>query len=161
MRSILIAAVIFVLLAVSPTCAQSDFRSLRALPSDRVLVTQPNGVAVGGVLADVSAGELRIDRYTFAPEPGLRIDKMGDSIWSGTFIGLGVGALVSVLTDCYAVAHWHCLASAAVAYGGLGALLDAAHEGRTTIYRGSTPRAARVRPVVVPGSAQLTVAIGF
>ena len=48
MRSILTTVVAFVGLAASPAFAQSDFTALKALPGDRVFITQANGVEVGG-----------------------------------------------------------------------------------------------------------------
>jgi hypothetical protein len=50
-----------------------------------------------------------------------------------------------------------------VVYGGIGALFDWAHEGKTTIYR-AAPRdgkGARLAPIVAPGTGGVAVAFGF
>lgn len=162
MRSILAGVVIFILVAASPTWAQSDFTTMKALPGDRVFVVQPNGVEVSGVLAEMSPGEIRIDRYTFMPEAGMRIDRQGDSVWSGALIGVGVGVFLgAVLGECYHVDQWQCLGAAGATYGAFGVLLDALHQGRTTVYRGTGSRTARLVPAVTRRSAHLTLAVGF
>jgi hypothetical protein len=162
MRWFLTAVAIFVVLSASPTCAQSDFTGLRAQPGDRIHVTQPSGIEVEGVLTEVSSTELRIDGYTFAPEAGLRVDRQGDSVWSGTLIGTGVGVLLGVaLGECGSAEQWRCIAGAGATYGLIGALIDWAHEGRTTIFRGKSPRGARLMPLVTPSSGSLSVAFSF
>lgn len=45
------SAVIFMLLAAAPTCAQTDFSGLKVKPGDMVWVTDASGATFGGRLA--------------------------------------------------------------------------------------------------------------
>ena len=128
--------------------AQSDFTGLNVKPGDFVFVTDPAGVEVGGIVVSLSPSVLAIAGHSFKPEPGLKIERRGDPIWdgaaTGALAGLGVGALLSG-GECGVDWHaWQC-ALAGAAWGALfGTLIDFKHQGRTTVFVGTSP----VRPTL-------------
>lgn len=143
----------------------ADFSALRAGVGDRVYVTDPaTGVEVGGRITALTPAALSIDGYTFNPVPGLRIERPGDPIWDGTAIGFGFGALIGITVGaegCLHQAEWHCVVAGGVTYGLLGAVIDFAHKGRRTIYRGSPPKTVRLVPGVGRERKSVAVALAF
>jgi hypothetical protein len=165
MRAGCYATLIFALAYATPGWAQSDFSQVKIEPGDRVHVTQPSGVEVSGILTDITSSELTLAGHTFKVEPGLKIDRAGDSIWTGgTLIGAAVGAVLgAALGECYRDKA-ECVFAAASAYGGLGALIDYFHEGRTTVFRGRAApggAAAHVVPLITRHKKGIAVAFEF
>jgi hypothetical protein len=163
------AVTLAVLLWVSSASAQSDFSGLATKPGDYIHITDPSGVEVSGRVSRVSPLALAIDKYEFKPQPGLKIERPGDSLWNGALIGLAVGgglaAMVAGLADCMAV---ECTKGAAllgpvVVYGALGAFIDWRHTGRTVIYEGLAVAqpSVRIAPEVTPHRKALSVSLSF
>jgi hypothetical protein len=165
MRAGFPATLIVALVCATPGWAQSDFSQVKIEPGDRVHVTHPSGVEVSGILTDITSSELNVAGHLFKPIPGLKIDRAGDSIWTGgTLIGVAAGAVLGVaLGDCYRD-RAECVVAAASAYGGIGALIDYFHEGRTTVFRGRAApggAAAHVVPLITRHQKGLAVSFAF
>jgi hypothetical protein len=157
-------AVLLVLLAGAPAWAQTDFTRLKLEPGDQARIIRRSGIQVAGVVTAIGPDHITIGDLTLEPEPGLKIDRPGDSVLTGgTLVGVGLGAFFgSAIPDCGGE-RVACLMSGVIAYGGLGALIDYLHVGRTTVFRGRTPRrgATVVAPVVSPDRKGIVVSIGF
>jgi len=158
------------LMASGPASAQNvqDFSALRARIGETIYVTDAaTGVEVGGKLTMLAPGALSIDGYTFAPAEGLKIERPGDPIWDGALIGFGVGALFGVTVGseaCLNRAHWHCAVEGGTSYALLGAIIDFAHKGRRTIYKGrlaAPRRTVRLRPDLRPDRKAVSLALAF
>jgi hypothetical protein len=163
MRATVPATLIFALACATPAWGQTDFSEVKIEPGDRVHVTQPSGVEVSGVVTDITSSEVKLPGYTFKWEPGLKIDRAGDSMWTGgTLIGAGVGAVVAVvLGECYRD-RFECVIGGALVYGGIGALIDYFHEGRTTVFRGrAAPGSASAHIVPVISTDKKGIAVAF
>ena len=145
-----------------------DFSRLEIKVGDILYVTDPGGVEVSGPLAARSPAALKINGYTFQPEPGLKIERRGDPIWDGALIGFGAGALIGGTIAAEACLHqprWHCVVGGGVGYSAVGAFIDWAHKGRTVIYDArlhALGRAARyVFPVISPQQKAIAVTLSF
>jgi len=160
----MIAAVI--LFACSaPARAQADLQRLKLSIGDRVDVTDRAGVVTTGVLTNVTGASVEAGNRDFPLDSVLKVDRRGDSIWSGLIIGAGVGLLLSPVSEegCLHGSRVPCVVGPMLLYGGIGALIDWGHEGKTTIYR-ATPSAgkgARLAPLLAPGAGGLALALGF
>lgn len=124
--------------------AQGDFAGLKVKPGDIVYVTDTaTGVEVSGRLATLSPLALSIDGYRFEPAPTIRVERRGDSDWNGAAIGFGIGACV-----LYPIVRELSRRAGpfrpmnGLLWAAVGAVIDHAHVGRTTVYSGS-PRARR------------------
>ncbi len=152
----------FFILGVSPAHAQSDFSALHIDLGDRIYVVQVSGVEVGGPVTGLTPSRLSIGQYEFKPEPGLRIERSGDPLWNGFFIGAGVGVLGG-LVSC---SEPECAVAGAVVYGLFGALVDWAHVGRTKIYQireapAVAKRSVRIAPVLTSDRRTVRVTLSF
>jgi hypothetical protein len=158
MRSLILAAVTFGLLSVSPTYAQSDFSSLDAVPGDVVYVMDANGVEIGGALTRASSNSLFIGSYQFDSKQVVKIDRRGDSSWNGALVGAGVSSLLNGgLVSC-----GRCFARWIGFWSAMGWLIDRDHVGRTTIYRrGTAGRRSSVSPAVTEHGKGIAVVVGF
>ena len=146
----------------------ADFSGLRARVGDRVYVTNPaTGVEVGGPITALTPSALSIDGYTFEPVEGLKIERPGDSVWNGAAIGYGVGALFGLSIGAEACLHdskWRCVNSGGISYALLGAIIDFAHKGRRTIYKGSahpSRKAVALVPDIAGERKGVSVALAF
>ena len=169
MRSFSIAAILTSILWASPARAQPDFSGLKVKPGDFVYVTESSGVVVGGPLTRILPSALTIDGHEFKPAPGLKIERLGDSLRNGTLIGMAVGAGLAAVTggqgcassrDCPRGAIF---VGAVAFYGAVGAFIDWRHKGRTVIYDAplvATP-SVRITPEVTPSRKALRVALSF
>ena len=169
MRSFSIAAILGSILWASPARAQPDFSGLKVKPGDFVYVTGPSGVVVGGPLTRILPSALTIDGHEFKPAPGLKVERLGDSLRNGTLIGMAVGAGLAAATggqgcgssrDCPKVAIF---VGSVTLYGAVGAFIDWRHKARTVIYDAplvATP-SVRITPEVTPASKALRVALSF
>jgi hypothetical protein len=164
MRRFIVATVILLASCV-PARAQADLQRLKLSIGDRVDVTDRGGVITSGVLTDVTGTLVQAGNRDFPLDSVLKVDRRGDSVWSGFFIGAGFGLLVSPIWQegCLHGSSAPCVVAPMLVYGGIGALIDLAHEGRTTIYRAapSAGKGARIAPLVSPGAGGLAVALGF
>jgi hypothetical protein len=134
------ASLIVTVLSAAPAAAQADFSVLPVEAGDRVRVTPPSGAQVIGNVSEVQPRLLRIDQYRFEPEPGLRIDREGDSLWNGFVIGAAIGAVVGATIAAEACLHGSnapCIVGGALGYGGAGALIDWLRRGWTRIFQGA------------------------
>src|SRR5471030_443476 len=143
-RSPLALTVALTLGLSSPASAQDDFSRLKVKLGQIVYVTDAStGVEVSGPLTSVTPRDLSIDGYRFQPKPGLKIERAGDSVWDGAALGFGVGLLYGgalVLPECFAPrSRTGCLLGPAIGFAAIGALIDYATVGRTTIYEGAGP----------------------
>ena len=150
-----VAAALSFAMSAPPAGAQTDFGGLQVQPGDLVYVTPPSGVEVAGPLTRISPFLLEIDGHQFKPEPGLEIERRGDSVMNGMLLGLGIGAIAGATIGAEACLHkplWHCGVAASVTYGAVGALIDWLRVGRTLIYRGAATasgQSSRVKQPVV------------
>jgi hypothetical protein len=145
------AVACLVLLVAIPSVAEArqahDFSRLKLRIGDHVFVTdRATGEEFGGVLARLSATELVVAGRLVTPRPGLIIERRGDPVWEGAVIAGAIGAIVGVQVGheaCLDRSKWWCAAQGAAIYAAMGALYDALHTGRTTVYRtASAPVAA-------------------
>jgi hypothetical protein len=162
-RLIMAAAILFACSA--PARAQASLERLKLSLGDRVDVTERSGVITTGVLTDVTAAAVQAGNRDFPIDSVLKVDRRGDSIWSGFIIGAGFGLLLSPIAQegCLHGSGVPCVVVPMLVYGGIGALIDWGHEGKTTIYR-ATPGAgkgARIAPIAAPGAGGLAFAVGF
>jgi hypothetical protein len=151
-----------VLAAPALAAAQTDFCGLKAKPGDFVYVVSPSGVEVGGPIRSLSATRLAIDGHEFAPEPGMKIQRRGDPRWDAAVFGFALGALAGGTVGAEACLHeplWHCAVGGGLWLGGIAALVDWRHTGRTTVYEGRTV-SARVG-LLAPTRKGIALSIAF
>jgi hypothetical protein len=164
MRKSLFAVTIMVLLGCpSLAQAQADFSTLAVRPGDIVYVKQASRVEVSGPVLTVSPASLTIEGYVFTPANTLQIDRRGDSVKNGAWIGaLVLGGLCAAVCG-QGVDDSSQLVPAVAVNAGLGALLGAfldwGHTGRTTIFGGS--RVTGLVPVVMRHLTALNVSVSF
>ncbi len=129
-----------------------DFSALHAGIGDTVFVTdRSTGVEVSGPIGALTDTRLAINGYSFTPGPVLTIARRGDSIWNGAAVGFALGALAlyPVVPETFVPQGGCFRVNNGLMWGAIGALIDYAHEGRTTIYKGSRrfpPGSARLVP---------------
>jgi hypothetical protein len=155
-----------VLLTAADAEAQADFSGLQARPGDQVWVTTAGGVEVSGKIADVQPRLLTIEQHRFEPEPGLRIERAGDSLLNGIVIGGAVGAVIGATVAAEACLHTsnvRCVIGGVIGYGALGALIDWLRTGRTVIFEGKpVVDATRVRvQMAANGRRAVLVTVAF
>ena len=143
-RSTLALTIALTLCLSSLASAQDDFGRLKVKLGQIVYVTDASsGVEVSGPLTSLAPRELSIDGYRFEPKPGLKIERAGDSVWDGAALGFGVGLLYGaalVMPECFAPrSRTGCLLGPAIGFAAIGAFIDYATVGRTTIYKGAGP----------------------
>jgi hypothetical protein len=164
MQRLMIAAVILFVCS-APARAQADLQRLKLSIGDRVDVTDRAGVITTGVLTNVTGAAVQAGNRDFPLDSVLKVDRRGDSIWNGFIIGAGVGLLVSPIWQegCLHGSSVPCIVAPMLVYGGIGTLIDLAHEGRTTIYRAApgAGKGARIAPLITPNAGGLAVALGF
>jgi hypothetical protein len=135
--------------------------SLPLSPGDRVVVAGDHR-SIRGRIAEVSADSLVLDKdggrvgMPFAAVQ--RIDRLGDSTINGAAIGAALGGVSAISAMALACGNTNCADTSAnidprltllgaLAGAGIGALIDAAVDRRTTVYR-----AGAVQPAVIPDS---------
>ena len=139
---------IVLVLVASTASAQADFAGLPLKVGDRVYVTTPAGAEVGGRITQLSAFRLSIDGYDFTPEPGLKIDRRGDSLRNGALIGFAVGSAIGALlySEYCAGRQGPCppraavMLQAGVTDAAVGAFIDWLHVGRRPVFRADERR---------------------
>lgn len=148
----------------------SDTLWQRVKSGDTVFVTDSTARESAGVLATLSDSTL-----TLLVEGSLRdipladvkqVSKRGgDSLWNGFLVGLGAGAvmgIVDVTTPCPSGDSFWCedythlstgkktgiAAGDAMLFGGIGALVDYLHKGRTIVYSAPARPKVALRPML-------------
>src|SRR5256885_12517977 len=95
-----LAIVVLMLLVVAaPAGAQTDLGRLKLALGDRVDVTDRSGAITIGVLTDVSDTTVIAGNREFPIDSIVKVDRRGDSIWSGFMIGAGFGLLLSPIAQ--------------------------------------------------------------
>jgi hypothetical protein len=144
-----------------------DFSALRVKVGDRLYVTnEETGVEVNGLLEMISGGQLAIDGYVFTPGPALTIKRSGDAVWDGAAIGFSLRALAlyPVAPETFVSQGGRFRLNNGLMWGAIGALIDYAHKGRSTIYNGSPhflPRSARFVPLLDVQRKTVALAVAF
>ena len=134
--------------------AQTDFSGIRLNVGDEVFVTRASGLETRGTVKNVSPTVLTFDGTSVSPEPGLRIERGGDSLWNGVLWGFGVGLVGGVVTfpgalarkvigsgECNRDPFEPCLLAVTAISTAVGALIDYLHRGRTEVFRWQERRA--------------------
>jgi hypothetical protein len=117
-----------------------------------------------GTITTVSSTVLTVDGFTFAPEPGLTVERSGDSLWNGLAIGVAIGTALGVATrvrGCFQGVTVECVVKPGLAFGALGALIDHRRVGRTTVFVGTGPSSARLIPLLSSDAKGLLVRFHF
>jgi hypothetical protein len=134
---------VLLLAAAATARAQVDFSTSGVRVGDFVYVTPAAGAEVSGRVEAITPGSLSVGGYLFKPEPGLIVQRRGDSVWDGAWKGLAVGAVATVtvaaLNDDLDGAPGF-LAYTALPWMFWGALVDWLHVGRTTVFDGDHSR---------------------
>jgi hypothetical protein len=144
----------------------ADFSTLHLKVGDTIYVTdETTGVQVSGSLRMLSPAQLSIDGYSFAPASHLKIERAGDPIWSGAAVGFSLGALLlyPVVPETFVSTGGRFRINNGLLWGAVGALIDRAHRGRTTVYKGrSSPgRSARLVPQISSRRKGIALALAF
>jgi hypothetical protein len=160
-----LAACALVLCSVRSAPAQDDLARVRLLVGDPIDVTESNGTVISGVLSNVTPAVIALGGHEMPIDSVLKIDRHGDPIWDGALIGAGVGLILSPIASegCLQGSRVPCVLGPILVYGGIGALWDYLHVGRTTIYRrrpSSSPRVA-VAPLLSPDAKGVRVGWSF
>jgi hypothetical protein len=169
MRSFIASLMCFVAWSdIAAAQTAQDFSRLPIKVGDRIYVTEAEtGVEISGPLKTIRPGALALDGYTFTPESTLRIERPGDPLWDGALIGWGVGALLGATVGAEACLHrseWHCVVEGGMGYALIGVVIDFAHKGRRTIYKGPASergRAVHLVPEIGPARKTIAIAVGF
>jgi hypothetical protein len=164
-----IASLTFFVASSDIAAAQSarDFSHLPIKVGDTIFVTDAaTGVAVRGPLTALSPAQLSIDGYAFTPASALTIERAGDPIWGGAAVGFALGAfaLYPIVPETLVSQGGRIRINNGLMWGAIGALIDLAHKGRTTIYKGgpdSLGRSVRLVPELGSGRKGLALALAF
>jgi hypothetical protein len=166
------SAVIALLLVVSsalPSSAAAQDRPIgsfsriaaRVPEGRRVIVVDVDGREITGNLAGATPAALDLNiaghLKTLAAEQVWEVRKRGDDVWNGALAGFSVAATFSglLLADCgECEGRWGFVIGNGLAWGAIGALIDAVHVGQTTVFRaGSKPMQGRPQVRLAPGGA--------
>ena len=126
--------------ALAQSAQTADELKTRARTGDVIYVMDAEGRETKGTLLALSDTTLTVgllgDRYDVPLQRVARVEREGDSAWSGFAIGASIGAAMGLLTaqGCSGDFSFQPMLSAALVYGGIGALIDYAHTGRTRLY---------------------------
>lgn len=169
-----IAMVVTGLVMAAPATAQPTAR-FSALAQhldlgDRVRVEDRAGVRYEGTVRALPPETFVVEgasgQRTFTADTVARVQRRGDPIRNGTLIGFGAGFLMGAQFVLGFSDHAEPLSSFVMAGGllggagaGLGALIDALHDGLTTVYVAERPVAVTVGAVV--GRGRLGMAAGL
>jgi hypothetical protein len=141
---------------------EDDFTHLKAKIGQRLEVTGA-GAKVVGVLTELTPQRVIVGDREFVPGPGLKIEKRGDPLWNGAAYGFAIGAVLGPTIgaeSCRDAPVWHCVVAGGAVWAGIGALIDWAHAGRTTVYLGRDPVRHDARWHVLPIVTPRTLALG-
>jgi hypothetical protein len=145
----------------SNASAQADFTGLTLRVGDVVQVTESSGYTTTGRLTDITSSRVVVSAREFAPAPGLRIERVGDSVWDGTAVGAGIGSLVGLVMasgECGVDwPTWKCSVAGTMWGGVIGTLIDWSRKGRVTVYVYEPPGRVSGRTVSLPSSVAISV----
>lgn len=162
---LLAAGVIFLLLSVTPTCAQADFTTAPVQVGDSIRVTLPSSrTTVSGQLTAITPQSLTVGNRRIDHEPGLRVAREGDSLGNGMLIGVGIGLLAGSTIGaegCLDRSIAYCAIGGAVVWGGIGTLIDWRHKGFTVVYREPSAPTVRLTPSIGPQGTAMHVVLSF
>ncbi len=130
-----------------PAHAQADFAETTIAAGQEVRVTEPSGRWLQGVVTDVTPTTLSVAGRVFQPEAGLKVERVGDSVWNGAAIGFGIGALLGGSmnrTGCFSNKGPGCVVKPGLVFGGIAALIDRAIVGRRTVFVGQSAKVTRL-----------------
>jgi hypothetical protein len=148
MRSFLYVVAFAMVVSTATASAQTaaDFSTLRLKLGATIFVTDPEtGIEVSGPLTSLTPADLSIDGRVFTPRRGLIVERSGDPIWMGAAIGFAAGAfaLFPIIPETFVSQGGRIRINNGLVGGLVGALIDYAHRGRTTVYKGSSNSARR------------------
>ena len=129
-----------------------DFTRTALKPGQLVFVTQDD-VTLTGNLTNITSTRLAIGGREFAPNEHLRVERDGDPIWDGAINGFLVGALLGPTLGakgCLSRPMWHCVVDGGASFAVIGALIDAAHHGRTKVFDGRAKAVKHARWTLQP-----------
>lgn len=126
-------------------------------PGDRVVVTVTDDQqTIRGRISEVTPDSLVLDDNSARVRLPLgavhQVDRVGDSLWNGTAIGAALGGGSAIVAMARTCSNTSCADTSAnldprltllgaVAGAGIGALIDAAIDGRKTVYRAGSGQA--------------------
>ena len=131
-------------------------------PGDRVVVTDDRQ-SIRGQIAEITPDALAVDgdgtRVRLPLAAAQQVDRVGDSVFSGAAVGAAIGGGSALAAMAMACGNTNCADTTGnldprltllgtLAGAGIGALIDAAIEGRKTIYRAGSGQ------LVAPSSPQ-------
>lgn len=119
--------------------AQTDFSATTLTKGQVVRITDPSGLRLQGVVTRVTPSSLSVDGHVFRPAVGLKVERLGDSIWDGVAIAAAIGGLLGAVTDrtgCFSERPAGCVWKPALVFGVIGGLIDRAHVGSRTVFLG-------------------------
>lgn len=164
MRLAVWMAVACSVLGVTNAQAQTDFTATALRPGNEVRVTWPSGVQITGVVTAIGPRVLTVNGITVEPEQGLRVERSGDSIWNGLAIGIVAGSVLGASIDrrgCFHGVTVPCVAKPGLLFGALGALIDHARVGRTTVFLGASSTSLRLIPMFSSDAKWLLLSLHF
>ncbi len=136
--------VVLVALISARASAEDDFSHIRLKLGDTVYVTTGGGV-IKGIVSNLAASVLKVDGHEFSPAPNLKIEREGDPVWDGAFIGAGIASLAALFVYPHSKDRVGVSLVAAGVGAFWGALVDFSIKGRTVVYNfGSRTASIRV-----------------
>jgi hypothetical protein len=132
--------------------ADLDFSHISVKPGQLLTVTDGD-LSTAGILSELSADRLVIGTHQFTPHQNLHIEREGDPVWDGATSGFLAGVLLGPTVGAEACLNrpmWHCVVEGGVGLAVIGALLDWANTGRTTVYDGHARTAHKNAWLIVP-----------
>jgi uncharacterized protein YcfJ len=170
MRVFVITCVLMVA-AVGAVSAQEPGAQASWAPEigGEIRVTARDGVKTRGRFRSLDADRVRLlvaDQETeIARDDITRIERRGDSIKNGFIIGAVIGILPAALASTQFEGGGDAVAVGIVAgmgiYGLIGAGIDAAHKGWTTVYKAESQAKSARRELVWIGPAANGMRIGY
>lgn len=134
-----------------PAPSTPIFDGLRTKVGDRVFVTQ-DGITVTGAVTALTPSRLVVGSHEFTSGTPVKIEKDGDPMWDAAAVGFAVGAFLGASCFdevCIGRSAGQAALHNGISFAALGALLDWAHHGKTTIYDSTIPtKVARVIPLI-------------
>jgi hypothetical protein len=164
------AVVILAILSSSPpaagTAEQTIPESVRT--GLKVSIVDERGVQIDGRVEGVSDSAVRLavrgGTKDIPIEQIVRIERP-DGVWNGALTGLGIGLSMGLIGTAADPQGGALLVSRTLGNGvvcaGIGALLDAAIDGRKTLYERGPRTGARVTPIIDRGVRAVAVSVSW
>ena len=138
-RLVPIGCVLVAVVVVVPLASAQDFVGSGLKVGDRAEVTTKSRT-YRGTIRTVSSSAIEVDDATFPIGQVLKIDRLGDSVWQGTAVGVTIGAALGATVPrrgCTSGKKFKCIGGPAAIFGLLGAWIDYKRVGRTTLFERS------------------------